>query len=305
VKRVELEPAFVLHNRAYRETSLIVEVFGRHTGRFALVAKGVRRPKSRLRGMLQSFHPLLLSWSGSGELGLLTGAEPDGYMRPLAGKALFSGLYINELLMRLMHRHDPHPELFHFYREAIESLNQAPGNDESMDGRGRAKQDARADESMDGRGTSPGTDEVGRSRTPEPRAKQDARADESMDGRGRAKQDARAEAVLRIFEKQMLEAIGYGLVLDRDIDSGEPIHSDCSYRYEMDRGPTSLAIRDGDGVRVAGETLLSLARENLESERALDEAKQLMRAVLRCYLGDKPLATRSLFRARVHSASTD
>ena len=257
MKRVELEPAFVLHNRAYRETSLIVEVFGRHTGRFALVAKGVRRPKSRLRGMLQSFHPLLLSWSGSGELGLLTGAEPDGYMRPLAGKALFSGLYINELLMRLMHRHDPHPELFHFYREAIESLNQAPGNDESMDGRGRAKQ------------------------------------------------DARAEAVLRIFEKQMLEAIGYGLVLDRDIDSGEPIHSDCSYRYEMDRGPTSLAIRDGDGVRVAGETLLSLARENLESERALDEAKQLMRAVLRCYLGDKPLATRSLFRARVHSASTD
>ena len=257
MKRVELEPAFVLHNRAYRETSLIVEVFGRHTGRFALVAKGVRRPKSRLRGMLQSFHPLLLSWSGSGELGLLTGAEPDGYMRPLAGKALFSGLYINELLMRLMHRHDPHPELFHFYREAIESLNQAPGTDESMDGRGRAKQ------------------------------------------------DARAEAVLRIFEKQMLEAIGYGLVLDRDIDSGEPIHGDCSYRYEMDRGPTSVAIRDGDGVRVAGETLLSLARENLESERALDEAKQLMRAVLRCYLGDKPLATRSLFRARVHSASTD
>jgi DNA repair protein RecO (recombination protein O) len=103
----------------------------------------------------------------------------------------------------------------------------------------------------------------------------------------------------------MLEAIGYGLVLDRDIDSGEPIHGDCSYRYEMDRGPTSVATRDGDGVRVAGETLLSLARESLESERALDEAKQLMRAVLRCYLGDKPLATRSLFRARVHSASTD
>jgi DNA repair protein RecO (recombination protein O) len=269
VKRVELEPAFVLHNRAYRETSLIIEVFGRDTGRFALVAKGVRRPKSALRGMLQSFHPLLLSWSGSGELGLLTGAEPDGYMRPLAGKALFSGLYINELLMRLMYRHDPHPELFHYYRDAIEALNQAQGTDESMDGRG----------------TSPGTDEVGRSRTPEPRAKQ----------------DARAEAVLRIFEKQMLESIGYGLLLDRDIDSGEPIHGDCTYRYELDRGPTSLATRDGDGVRVAGETLLSLARESLETERALDEAKQLMRAVLRRYLGDKPLATRSLFRARVHS----
>ena len=241
MKRVELEPAFVLHTRAYRETSLIVEVFGRHTGRFALIAKGVRRPKSALRGMLQSFHPLLLSWSGSGELGLLTGAEPDGYMRPLAGKALFSGLYINELLMRLMHRHDPHPELFHYYHEAIESLNRAQGT----------------------------------------------------------------EAVLRIFEKQMLESIGYGLVLDRDIESGEPIHGDCAYRYEMDRGPTSLVTHDGDGVPVAGETLLSLARESLETQRALDEAKQLMRAVLRLYLGDKPLATRSLFRARVHSIGTD
>jgi len=241
VKRVELEPAFVLHTRAYRETSLIVEVFGRHTGRFALIAKGVRRPKSALRGMLQSFHPLLLSWSGSGELGLLTGAEPDGYVRPLAGKALFSGLYINELLMRLMHRHDPHPELFHYYHEAIESLSRAQGT----------------------------------------------------------------EAVLRIFEKQMLESIGYGLVLDRDIESGEPIHGDCAYRYEMDRGPTSVVTHDGDGVPVAGETLLSLARESLETQRALDEAKQLMRAVLRRYLGDKPLATRSLFRARVHSIGTD
>ncbi len=273
MKRVELEPAFVLHNRAYRETSLIVEVFGRHTGRFALVAKGVRRPKSRLRGMLRSFHPLLLSWSGSGELGLLTGAEPDGYMRPLAGKALFSGLYINELLMRLMHRHDPHPELFHFYREAIESLNQAPGTDESMDGRGRAKHDCR--------------DAGGRAMP------------------GAIAEDARAETVLRIFEKQMLESIGYGLVLDRDIDSGEPIHGDCTYRYEMDRGPTSLAIRDGDGVRVAGETLLALARESLETQRALDEAKQLMRAVLRRYLGDKPLATRSLFRARARTHSDE
>jgi DNA repair protein RecO (recombination protein O) len=221
VKRVELEPAFILHNRVYRETSLIIEVFGRDTGRFGLIAKGARRPKSALRGMLQSFHPLLLSWSGSGELGLLTGAEPDGYMRPLAGKALFSGLYLNELLMRLMHRFDPHPELFQYYGRAIGSLNHGQG----------------------------------------------------------------AEGVLRIFEKQMLESIGYGLVLDRDIDSGEPIHGDCAYRYQMERGPISLMSGDGDGVRVGGETLLSLARECLETNQALDEAKQLMRVVLRDEVG--------------------
>jgi len=237
VKRVELEPAFVLHNRAYRESSLISEIFGRDSGRLGLVAKGARRPKSALRGMLQSFHPLLLSWSGSGELGLLTGAEPDGYVRPLTGKALFSGLYMNELLMRLMHRHDPHPELFQFYAGALEAL-----------------------------------------------------------AHGR-----RTDAVLRIFEKHMLESIGYGLVLDHDIDTGEPIHGDYAYRYQADRGPTSHERGNSDGVRVAGETLLSLARESLESERVLDEAKQLMRVVLRRYLGERPLATRSLFRARNQS----
>lgn len=235
MSRVELEPAFVLHTRLYRETSLIVEAFGRDTGRLGLIAKGARRPKSALRGSLQSFRPLLLSWSGKGELGLLTGAEPDGFVQPLAGAALFSGLYMNELLMRLMHRHDPHPELFHYYRVAIEAL-----------------------------------------------------------GQGQL-----TEGVLRIFEKHMLESIGYGLVLDRDIASGEPIHGDVSYRYEIERGPTSAALDDDDGgVALTGETLLSLANERLESERALDEAKQLMRTALRRYLGDKPLATRTLFRPR-------
>jgi len=241
VNRVELEPAFVLHNRAYRETSLIVEVFGRDTGRLGLVAKGARRPKSAQRGMLQPFHPLLLSWSGSGDLGLLTGTESDGYARPLLGKALFSGLYMNELLMRLMHRHDPHRELFYHYGAAIEAL-----------------------------------------------------------GLGQ-----RSDGVLRIFEKQMLESIGYGLVLDHDIDSGEPIQKDGAYRYQTDRGPSSAGEGDGDGegVPVAGETLLCLARESLETEPVLDEAKRLMRVVLRRYLGEKPLATRSLFRARANSPS--
>lgn len=225
----------MLHTRLYRETSLIVEAFGRDTGRLGLIAKGARRPKSALRGSLQSFRPLLLSWSGKGELGLLTGAEPDGFVQPLASAALFSGLYMNELLMRLMHRHDPHPELFHYYRVAIEAL-----------------------------------------------------------GQGQL-----TEGVLRIFEKHMLESIGYGLVLDRDIASGEPIHGDASYRYEIERGPTSAALDDDDdGVALTGETLLSLANERLESERALDEAKQLMRTALRRYLGDKPLATRTLFRPR-------
>lgn len=236
--RVELEPAFVLHNRPYRETSLIVEAFGRDTGRLGLIAKGARRPKSALRGSLQSFRPLLLSWSGKGELGLLTGAEADGFVPPLGGGALFSGLYMNELLMRLMHRHDPHPELFHCYRCAVEAL-----------------------------------------------------------GRGQL-----TEGVLRIFEKHVLESIGYGLVLDRDIATGEPIHGAGSYRYEVERGPTRVAPGDGEGVPMAGETLLSLANERLETERALDESKRLMRMALRRYLGDKPLATRTLFRPRAKSA---
>ena len=119
LERIDLEPAFVLHTRPWRETSMIVEAFGRGHGRVGLVARGARRPGSRMRGLLQPFVPLLLSWRGRGELVTLTGVEPEGGALPLAGSAAIVGFYINELLLCFVHRHDPEPKLFDHYRATL------------------------------------------------------------------------------------------------------------------------------------------------------------------------------------------
>ncbi|MGF6777906.1 DNA repair protein RecO [Paraburkholderia sp. GAS334] len=113
--RVAEQPAFVLHSYPYRETSLIIDVLSRDHGRLALVAKGAKRPHSALRGVLQTFQPLALSWSGKSEMRTLTGAEWVGGMLPLAGDALLCGFYVNELLVKFCAREDPHPQLFHHY----------------------------------------------------------------------------------------------------------------------------------------------------------------------------------------------
>jgi len=120
--RHDSEPAFVLHTYPFRETSLIVESFTRNLGRIPLVAKGARRPKSAVRGMLLAFQPLLLSWSGRRELRTLVKAEWQGGLSPLSGLALICGFYLNELLLRLLPRDDPHERLFDYYRETLALL---------------------------------------------------------------------------------------------------------------------------------------------------------------------------------------
>ena len=113
--RVSEQPAFVLHSYPYRETSLIIDVLSRDHGRVALVAKGAKRPHSALRGVLQTFQPLTLNWTGKNEVRTLTGAEWVGGMLPLAGDALLCGFYVNELLVKFLAREDPHPALFNHY----------------------------------------------------------------------------------------------------------------------------------------------------------------------------------------------
>ncbi|MCF7695172.1 DNA repair protein RecO [Mycetohabitans sp. B2] len=113
--RIAEQPGFVLHTYPYRETSLIIDVFTRMHGRLALVAKGAKRPHSALRGVLQTFQPLALSWTGKSEMRTLTRAEWVGGMRPLAGDALLCGFYVNELLVRFCAREDPHTALFDHY----------------------------------------------------------------------------------------------------------------------------------------------------------------------------------------------
>ena len=120
--RLENELAFVLHSYPFRETSMVVEVFSRQHGRVPLMARGARRPKSALRGLLMSFQPLELSWFGKHELRTLHSAEWVGGQPLLQGTALMCGFYLNELLLNLTARDDPHETLFDYYRQTLQRL---------------------------------------------------------------------------------------------------------------------------------------------------------------------------------------
>jgi DNA repair protein RecO (recombination protein O) len=119
-----MDRAYVLHTYAYRETSLILQVWSEKHGRLALVAKGARRPKSASRSLLVPFQPLVMDWFGKGELRTMKTAEPLAPATPLAGQALLSAFYLNELLLKLTTRDDPHEALFTAYDEAILALRQ-------------------------------------------------------------------------------------------------------------------------------------------------------------------------------------
>jgi DNA repair protein RecO (recombination protein O) len=122
--RHDQQPVYVLHTYPFKETSLVVELFSQQFGRVAAIAKGARRPRAAMRGMLQSFQPLLATWSGKSELRNLHGVEWRGGLHALHGQALICGFYLNELMLRLLPREDPHEALFEHYQEALLMLAQ-------------------------------------------------------------------------------------------------------------------------------------------------------------------------------------
>lgn len=135
--RVHHQAAFVLLNRPYSETSWIVELFTREYGRVAVMAKGARRLKSRLKGVLLPFQPILVSWSGKGEVPTLTAAEIqlgqiNLFDQELQGDALICGFYCNELISYLLHRHDPHPALFDVYSSTVTNLHHFIGKETDL-----------------------------------------------------------------------------------------------------------------------------------------------------------------------------
>lgn len=228
--RVSLEPAWILHHYPYRDSSLLIEVFSRQHGRIGLVARGARSAKARWHGHLQILRPLLLSWSIRGDLGTLTGVESRKAVKQLPARKVLSACYLNELLLRLLTRHDPHPELFAAYEEAIRELENGE------------------------------------------------------------------EPVLRLFEKRLLQALGYGLLLDCEADSGAPVERDGRYEYQLERGPVPCAQTRADGIYLHGSSLLALEDDSLSEKQACREVKQLMRAALGLYLGSRPLKTREVLR---------
>ncbi|MGD2136985.1 MAG: DNA repair protein RecO [Gammaproteobacteria bacterium] len=228
--RVSLEPAWILHHYPYRDSSLLLEVFSRDYGRVGLVARGARSARSRWRSQLQLLRPLLLSWSMHSELGTLTGVDSRGSAALLPGRQVLNACYLNELLLRLLTRHDPHPELFTAYEQAIPALETA------------------------------------------------------------------GEPALRLFEKRLLQALGYGLLLDHEADTGVPVYADRLYEYRLEQGPVRCHTEKGAGIRLRGSSLLALHNDGLATPRACREARRLMRAALALYLGSRPLKTREVLR---------
>lgn len=130
--RQESRDAFILHGHPYRETSLLLEVFTRGFGRVSMVARAARSPRSPLRGVLLAFQPLALSWFGKGEVRTLARAEWIGGQPLLRGEALLCGFYLNELLLRLLPREDPHDALFARYHEALGRLARQGGSTQAL-----------------------------------------------------------------------------------------------------------------------------------------------------------------------------
>ncbi|MFK8052705.1 MAG: DNA repair protein RecO [Woeseiaceae bacterium] len=122
-ERIKLQPCWVLHRRDFRDSSQIVDVISRDHGRVAMVARGVKRPKSRHRGLLQPFSPLLISWVAGRELATMSDVEQGGSALQLGQDALMCGFYANELLLKMTHRFDPQPEVFELYTAVIDRLS--------------------------------------------------------------------------------------------------------------------------------------------------------------------------------------
>jgi len=118
----ELQAAFILHRRSFRNTSLLLEALTWEHGRIGLVARGASRAKTPWRALLQPFTPVLLAWRGRNDLVTLTMAEANGQPYRLPASRLLSGFYLNELLLRLLIRHDPCCSLFDAYQKTLYDL---------------------------------------------------------------------------------------------------------------------------------------------------------------------------------------
>ncbi|HEX5418578.1 MAG TPA: DNA repair protein RecO C-terminal domain-containing protein [Gammaproteobacteria bacterium] len=261
---VLLEPAFVLHQRPYRNTSQLLECLTAEHGRIGLIAQGSRRALGGQRALLQPFVPLRLSWVRRGELGRLTGVEPGGWgveavggsgeagggggayapvgggeqvggigaVAGLASARLLAGYYVNELALRLSVRGDANEAVFSCYSRCLAVLA-AP--------------------------------RAGVART------------------------------LRLFELHFLRALGYGLELGCDVETGEPLKPDFRYRFELERGPRAdERVAEQEGYW--GRELISLQAEALEDEASLRAARRLLGRVLQGYLGERPLKSRAVLK---------
>ena len=230
--RVEQQAAYVLHARAYRETSLLLELFTPDHGRVGAIARGVRGASQRSsRAILQPLQPLLCTWTARGELATLGNVEAAASPLVLHGELLLCAMYVNELVLRLTARQDAHPEAFSAYEKCLQRL---------------------------AAGQSPGW-------------------------------------TLRRFERDLLEHIGYAMVLDHEPDTGLPLLADANYSYHAEVGPRPWTTAS-TGICLRGEYLLALATDQMPEAAALTVLRRMLRSVISFHLGGVNLRAWSLLQ---------
>lgn len=267
---VQLQPAYIIHRRDYRNTSYLIELLTQEYGRVSVVAKAAKRSKSQILQYCQPFLPVACSWVGRGDLKTLTNIEawePSlnvsnkkivvGH-RPVAGiwglpkELIWSGLYINELIMRLVKTHDVLPILFDHYHQTLQRLF-ALGDKNSLPN--------------------------------------DVKTDEA-----RLIDRFKLEVFLREFEKVLLSELGYGIDFSVESRTGRAVVQSREYCFEPERGLFAVDIADLPRFNKAeifnGESLLAIGRGDYGAADALSSAKRIMRQVLQLYLGAEPLKVR-------------
>ncbi len=222
---VQLQPAFILQHKKYRESSLILDVLTLDHGIVSVLARGVRKPKSKTAGILRAFTALKISYLNRNELKILTQVEPAETAIILQGIPLYCGFYVNELVAYFLHKNDPHPEVYAEYKRCLVLLTQ--------------------------------------------------------------NQDT--ELILRFFELNLIDYIGYGLQLTIDAIKESPVDALKKYYYDVETGMVESEVG-----YIGGATLLKLAARERLSEQALYEAKRLMRRVIDFQLQGKELKSRAV-----------
>lgn len=224
-----LTPAFVLHTRRYGENHLLIDMLTHIDGRLSLMVRGGAAAKSARRGMLQLFTPLQIIYSGRGSIQNLKQVEQQCAYVSLQGKFLYSGFYLNELIVRLISQKEPVPHLFESYKLAISRLEK----------------------------------------------------ENDLDG------------ILRDFELELLQTLGYGVDLLHEGDTGLSIDIKAVYGYKAETG--LVRMPSGGSFLIGGETLRVLSARAAMTSQQAKEARALMRHILKHYLGDRPLKSRELF----------
>ncbi len=254
---VPLQAGYLLHYKQYGDTNFIVDFFSLNHGRVSLLAKGARSAKPRTRALYQPFQPLLVSWVGEHELRTLTGIEESGAALHMEGSALPCGYYLNEIILRLLAKDQPYPELFAHYALALAQLSQP-------------------------------------SQSPEPVLREFEL--QLLDALGllpdfalcRNDGEPIANDERFMFYPGSNQAV---LIPEADRHMAIPKKSIPEAVYHTDGETIDV------GVSVSGETLNRLAAFDIDHKDTLAEIKPLMRRLLRTYLGDKPLNSRELFAA--------